>query len=424
MRRTTNLRTRVFLTFLIGYLTFLPTGPYPLYVGGLRIEYVLFALVCGASLALIGSVYRHAKGRYGRVQLYVLAYLAVIGLATALSSDPELSMGALLITLGYAYLMWVIPPLIYRHLNVVRAALLWLAAGTSALLIYLYAALGYGGLQRFTLADSAVRSESDLNYVDPNMTAIGMMMCVVIALPILLGNADSGRGVRRTVHRVLAVVIVGAALFLESRTAAVSMVVAVVFGIMRAGSGMLRSQTVMRRVFLILAMVSIGAYLNRGSVLAVLDRMSNLETDTISSTGRLSLFQDALDGWSSSSKTVIIGNGYFTSNPHNEFLRTLSDDGLVGVTAFIGLLFGIYSLCCRGQRYSADQTLAQNALFAFIITAMMTYGHTKTMWVAFIFLLAGHLEAQARPVVAERISRASLGFIIPGMAAAVPNRRM
>ncbi len=397
MQSSISLRARLFLTFLIAYLVFLPTGPYPFFLAGFRVEYVLFALVCGASLTLLSPIHRKLNGSYGGAMLCVLVYLMVIGLTTLLSSEPDMSDRAFFTTCGYAYLTLVAPPLIYRHMNVVRQALLWMAGATSIVLVYFYSIQGYGSVQRFTLADTAVRTEADTNYVDPNMTAIGLIMCVIIALPLLLGVRQQG-GLKRTFNRLTAVAVIGSALFFESRTTVLSLVIGAIWALLRAGSGVQGMRTAMRRAVVIMAMFVIAGVANWNSVLTVMGRMENTELDTSGENGRIALYKESVQDWMTNDKTLILGNGYFISNPHNEFLRTLVCDGLIGLTAFVLLPLGVYLVCCRGPLFRTDQILSQNLLFGYIVSAMMTYGHTKTMWLAYLFLLAGYLEAQARSV--------------------------
>jgi O-antigen ligase len=414
MRNRTNLRTRLFLTLLIAYLAFLPAGPYPIYVGLFRVEYVLFALVCAASIPLLGSVYTQLRGPYGRVQLCLLGYLLIIGVSTALSSQPEVSTPAFLTTVSYAYLMCVVPPIVYRHMTLMRHALLWLSAGVAVLVLYLHLVYGYGGEQRFVLADSAVRYDTDTNYVDPNMTAIGMMMCVIIAVPLVLDKGRPGRWVFRAISGMTAVAVIGASLFFQSRTAVISILVAIFFGLVRAGMRIRRLPTVLGRAFLILSVLLVAAYLNRAEVQYVFSRLTSLDFDVSDSNGRVSLSEEALQDWLTSGKTVIIGSGYNSMNPHDEYLRSLTS-GLIGSTSFLLLILTIYNVCCRSRRYTADQTLSQNLLFAFIFSAMLTYGHTKTIWVAFMFLLSGYIEYENRDVSSRRSSGiASVSLITPG----------
>lgn len=394
MRSRTLLRTRIVLFTLITYLVFLPTGPYPLYVAGLRVEYVLFASVCAASLTLFGQAHRQLSGRYGSVQLCIFLYLATITLTTLISSQFDVSFRNYAATVGYAYLTFIIPPLVYRHANVIRQSLLYFAGATTVLFTYLYVAFGYGATQRFALADSALRDENDPNYVDPNMTAIGMVMCVLIALPIIFGEKQQGRWLRKTVNRGLAVAAIGGALFFDSRTAALSLIVGVALGLLRAGTGRRRGLVILRRTIVIVVALMVAAILNSDRVSSVIGRMEDLSQDERTG-GRLYLYAQAMQDWTTSGKTVLLGNGYYVSNPHNEFLRTLACDGLVGLLSFVILLGGVYVVACRGRIYTAEQMLNQNILFGFIVSAMMTYGHTKTMWVAIMFLMIGYLEARA-----------------------------
>ncbi len=382
-----------FLTMLILYLAFLPTGPYPLEVAGLRLEYVLFCGICCTSLLLIDLSLKRLYGDYARVQLSLLAYLVTIALSTALSFDPESSNRAFGTALGYAYLMCIVPPLIYTHLDLIRKALLVLAAITACLLLYLNMVLGFGVAQRFALADTAERTSADAtNYVDPNMTAIGMLMCAVISLPLVWRIEQSRRFFPKLVCRCLLMIILGATLLFISRTAILSLAVAIVLALMAIAGRGLRMTRLFRAVVPAITVFAGAAMWRREELSHVLMRSSDLVESEQGHSGRVELYQGALADWISSVKSVIVGNGYYSSNPHNEFLRTLAGDGILGFMAFAVLLFFIYRICCSGKYLSTRSKFSQTALFAFIISAMMTYGHTKTMWLAFLFLVASYLE--------------------------------
>ena len=230
------------------------------------------------------------------------------------------------------------------------------------------------------------------------MTAIGLVMCVIVAAPILLAAGQQGGRARQTFNRLTAVAVIGGALLFVSRTAALSLIIGVVFGLMRASSGMRRGRKTLQRAVGLVSVLVVAGLLNRNAMEAVWVRLVTDVSDTTGVNGRIDLYENALRNWMSSDKSVVFGNGYFVSNPHNEFLRTLDCDGLIGIIAFFVLMMGVYIVCCRGPQYNVDQILGQNILFGYILSAMMTYSHTKTMWLAYMFLLAGYLEAQARSV--------------------------
>src|ERR1019366_2646499 len=119
----------------------------------------------------------------------------------------------------------------------------------------------------------------DPNYVDPNMTAIGLMMCVVIALPILFESKGRRGWLRKTVYGAMAVAVIGAALLFESRTSAISIVIGVVFGFIRAGTRIRRIPTLVGRALLILSLLLVAGYVNRTGLSLVISRLANLEFD-------------------------------------------------------------------------------------------------------------------------------------------------
>lgn len=386
-----------FLAFLIAYLAFLPTGPYPLMAGGLRVEYLLFCAVCVTSLPLLRSSFRQMTGNYAWVQLCSLWYVVTIGLTTFLSSDPESSNRAFGTTVGYAYLMFIVPPLIHQHMQLLRKSLLWMAAATACLLLYLNVVLGYGTTQRFALSESAEYVPGETSYVDPNMTAIGMLLCLVMSLPLLWAAEQQRNWLYKFFYRMLLTMVLGASFLFISRTAALSLVIAIIFGLIRAKNQGLHLSTIWRRSIPVLVILVGAAIWRKDDLGRVVDRTVNFRDEEVYATSRTDLFKTAWDSWLSSTKTVIVGTGYYSTNPHNELLRTLVGDGLLGLIALLALLFSVYLTCCRKSHFTVGQRFNQNALFAFILSAMMTYGHTKTMWLTFMFLLAGYLEAKNDP---------------------------
>src|SRR5205823_6215467 len=62
----------------------------------------------------------------------------------------------------------------------------------------------------------------------------------------------------------------------------------------------------------------------------------------------------------------------------------------------LGMLLAFYVGCCSGRKYGRHYTFCQTALLAYITCAMMFYGHTKTLWVALMFLIATLLDAQTK----------------------------
>jgi hypothetical protein len=111
--------------------------------------------------------------------------------------------------------------------------------------------------------------------------------------------------------------------------------------------------------------------------------------------GRIMRAENSLDMWSENPKTFILGEGFFTINPHNEFLRMLGGSGLFGFISFLLMFLAFYLTCCRSRSASAVYLFGQNALFVYIFIMVQFYGHTKSLWVGLTFLLINYIAQKA-----------------------------
>ena len=99
---------------------------------------------------------------------------------------------------------------------------------------------------------------------------------------------------------------------------------------------------------------------------------------------RLTLWQESLKSISAFSdwRAVFWGMGYFQSNPHNEFLRYLSDSGVFGLFWLLLFLALFYWSKVWSLRKNRIAFAFQNWMFLYLLTYLCTYGHVKTFWVA------------------------------------------
>ena len=107
---------------------------------------------------------------------------------------------------------------------------------------------------------------------------------------------------------------------------------------------------------------------------------------------RLRLLHHAISMYTESIKTIIFGKGFMLMNPHNEYLRTLAESGIVGLASFFMLLTIIYYhiLLNKWEIYMRD--FGGISLFWFIAIAIIFYPLVKQLWVALMFLLIDIIE--------------------------------
>ncbi len=95
-------------------------------------------------------------------------------------------------------------------------------------------------------------------------------------------------------------------------------------------------------------------------------------------------------------RIFLIGCGFFLANPHNEILRYFITMGFGGVIFFLYLLFVIFKYAIMSNNKCINHYFGSLLLFFFIIIAIQTYGHTKSMWTAFMLIFFLRLETNLR----------------------------
>ena len=144
-------------------------------------------------------------------------------------------------------------------------------------------------------------------------------------------------------------------------------------------------------VLLTFSLLVIGALVTFKDVpfAAMMDRILQSKQDHV----RIMVIRrDFIDVFEKSLKNTIIGQGYFTTNPHNEFLRHSSSSGLLGFVSFSMVFLEFYFLVVSRIRSGYYNRFAATALYLFVFFAVQTNCYTKSMWAPFMFLLILYRE--------------------------------
>jgi len=187
-------------------------------------------------------------------------------------------------------------------------------------------------------------------------------------------------------------------------TAMVSFVSALVWGLLYAGWKSRRRFVlqVLKKTTIVAFIVVFGFIsLNKMAptiVASYTDRFARIfEGDLeINETWRIMAAKNTLELWSDNLKKFVLGNGFFATNPHNEFLRMLGGSGFLGFILFSFMFVTFYMTCCRSRTAPIAYLVTQNALFAYILIMIQFYGHTKSLWVGFTFLLMNYMAQKRR----------------------------
>ena len=404
-RSTANIGLRgslklILLIFFMGYIGFIPTGPYPVILWGVKLDH-LFAF----GTALVSFFLFPLRWPRGLILVHISVplFLCISFITTITSVDPDTSLRGCMVCLGYATITLFAPLLIHDRVILLRRYLFIAATLTSLFALYLY--FFVHGIGRLKLSPT----------VDPNMTSMGLLMCIVIFLPeyfrkkkrFLIGGLT-------TLFFIFPVaIILCAVIIFLSRTALLSFVVALVWGWFCVA---LKNKRLLYRQMLrkigVVAIVSILGIVSLNMVKPdIISKYTHRVTRIFqgnlatSESDRIIWVRNTLDLWFENPKTFMLGDGFFTINPHNEFLRMLGGSGFLGFASFLLMFLAFYITCCRCRTTSASYLFGQNALFAYLVIMVQMYGHTKSLWVGFTFLLINYM-AQNRPEPRFQITQA------------------
>ncbi len=393
----------ILLIFFLGYLSFIPTGPYPIFLwNGLKLDHLFLLATLTFSVLLFPFKWsREITPILGSV----LLFLGIAFTSTLVSVNLSVSLKGFIAALFYALIALFTSLLVFNYVSFIRKFLFVMAAFAALLILFQYFFFDFGSIGRMALS-SIPRWHPEFEqlggtYVDPNMTAIGLLLCVIIYMPEYLKR-------RGTFYSILMLpvsffapffIIIVACFILLSRTALFSFAVAIIWGSLYSIITKKRNswKQIIKKINVIVLFSCLSLFflflVEPKRVTSLINRVTRFSKDNLteSETQRIFYSQQALDTWLNDPKTFTVGNGFFTSNPHNEILRSLSGSGLFGLLSFLGMFLVFYFKCCHVRPSSGNYSFSQNALFAYIFIAIQFYGHTKTMWVALTFLLINYL---------------------------------
>lgn len=384
--------------FFIGYIAFIPIGPYPILFLGTKLDIFIAGVLLLLLLPKIPQVVR----KYPPLLIYALYfYMCILLLSVVLSSDPLYSMRNWIVTLGYVLLCFLAPIVISSRGHSARTIFLILGVGVSVVIFILYRYMGYGQALRFALGHSATaalekgRSTTEVVIVvDSNTTAVGLYMTILFYIPNLY--TQKRLLLRRCVEFCAFVVIGAAATITLARTAVISFTLSILLTVLLSlfrGFVDHQSKYIWKSVLVLLTflLLVIGALVTFKDVpfAETMDRIlrSTQDTERI-----IIIKRDLIDVVKKNLKNLFIGQGYFTTNPHNEFLRNFSSSGFLGFVSFSMLFFAFYFLVVLRIRSGYYNRFAARALYFYIFFAVLTNCYTKSMWAPLMFILILYRE--------------------------------
>jgi len=392
LKGSIKVKTKTFgLILLLGYVSFIPPGPFPIYVvGGLKLD-VLFGL-----LLVLFLVCFCAKEFFNWSRMFLFAggfYVAAILLSALLSENIQQSLQYAIITMGYITVLYLVPMVFVHKADFLRKWMFGVAVLVGLLIIVLYTVFGFAHSHRFALAMADVSSagagsKEGVTAVDSNMTAAGLMLSLIVYFPCLFKKKKY-----IFLELVGLVCVVGGVVITLSRSATLGGIVAVSMAasVVLFRSFMSRGFKVKKNLLIgfssALFMVFILGVAVHSFIPDVIEMVIGRVSRAGHDTERLYVLKNAWSVFSASSKSTLIGNGFMTTNPHNEFMRALSTMGILGAlsaTLFVAsILFQSFSMTLMDDR----RLFSAVAIAVFVLVITLFYGYTKLLWVAWMFLL-------------------------------------
>jgi len=392
--------TFTYIVFL-GYIAFIPSGPYPIPILDTKLDVLLGIIL----LILVIPKILQLKNYYPAVLLMsLLLYLISTFLSVIFSEELVFSTGQWFITLGYIITCFLAPIAIHHKTQSLRTALLVIATIVAFILVSQATLFGIDNIQRIYLGfnyvsgssfNNDVNTGSNESVVDPNMTAIGLMMTILFYLPNFASHNFSKR--RKILEFFAFILITLGAILTLSRTAIVSFILSYVITSLVLSLNKIKPSNLLAiiresvKAISIFSTILLVIYISLPTAIEVLiNRLlgSVIKEDDY----RINIMVKSIEIFQSTDKNILFGKGFFTTNPHNEILRILSSSGLISLIAFLVFLSMLYFFIVRKVKSNYWLSFSATSLYLYIFIATQTYGHTKSMWSAFMFLLFFYLE--------------------------------
>lgn len=387
------------MPFLLGYLAFIPTGPFPIFVaGGLKLDILFSVILLAFMMPYITRLNAIPKSLLIVFGLYLLSgFISVMG-----SEDLERSLTSWFIVGGYSLLTFLVPLVMFDRIDFIRKSLFLFAVIASILILFVYFYFGFEGQGRFALGASGLSKTEAVAAgeatVDPNMTAAGLYLSLLVYLPALLKKHQNLLPLVMKLGGVF--LIVAAATITISRSAFVGFALAMLIPAFLFFMAELYNHPIKwrRKTFNIILASIVGSIVLVLLVYTffpyVAEGMINKLLRSSSDVGRLHLFAEALDVFAQDFKTILIGNGFMLYNPHNEILRALVNMGLLGFVASTAFLASLFYNVLHTVKGTTVLHFTSMSIIIFILIITLFYGYSKLLWVAFMFLLFMSFEAK------------------------------
>ena len=349
---------KIIYPFLLLYLFFVPTGPLVIEIlEGLKLDVLIGIILLFLTLPYISNI-----NLYKNNFILITACFVVATFISVLLSDDILhSLKSWLIFFGYLYVAIIVPTIYSMKVNHLRNFLILVSFLTSLFILFDYS--NFDKVYRYSLP-----------HIDPNTTAIGLMFAM-----LMFSSKEN------LYYKIpILIFIFLSAIILQSRTAVIAYISAITLTQLYFSLKYKKSSTIpLLGMFVIFFSIY---FLFPDIVQNYLSRVyAGANNDH-----RFELLNNALTMFFVNYKSILFGTGYMINNPHNEIMRALSNSGLFGLLSYT--FFMLYLLFLTLKIQNKDIKFTALSIFVYLAVVIQTYGHTKFMYVSYMFILMLYLK--------------------------------
>ena len=392
MLNNTQIITNVYKILILPFFLMLALGPYPLKIFGFLIDHIatlLLAIVCFLSLI------KNSRKQITSLDMILIVYLFSIVPSIISSKDFDLSFERYIISLGYSAIFISITKINFTPANyrLLFYTSLVSVISISILILSLYFYGNYTLDSRFAVASdyqslAAEGHSTDSGAVDPNMTAMGMVLLFAFCLPGLISIRNNKT--RRHMILLFFIITLMLCVLLNSRTGQISTLIISLIICFSKKSISFADKNWLAINFLILLLLFSAYSLYDIYITSITDRYTDMFENERGENGRIDLLTRAVETFFSTTKNIWAGDGYMIWNPHNVYVEHFVNSGFITGILNLILLSGLYFRCVKIAIKKIGSPVFVNVMMIPFLFMLTTYGHTKTFWVglAFTWILA------------------------------------
>jgi hypothetical protein len=361
---------KVTYIFLLMYLFFIPLGPLAIPTPlGVNLDVLFGIILFFLTVPLFKNLNQYSYNMTIVVGILLIATL----ISVLLSQNIEFSLINWLIASGYLYVSLIIPVVYFSKLENISVYIVLAAFIIGVYIIFSYETIQVVG--RYNVSKSISLLEGGNYRLDPNMTAIGLSFSLLFM-----------RKIQYRYSYIIFFVVIVAVLILGSRTAILSLAMAIILSrfylLLYTKNYKDFFLKILNTIVLFLFLYWLFPDIFQSYYLRAVSG-SNNET-------RLDLLISGYNDFTENVKTLFFGVGFMLRNPHNEIMRMLFSSGLLGfLSSIIWMLYLLFLI----SKISIIETKVQAvSIMTFLIFATQTYGHTKFVYVSYMFILMLYLQ--------------------------------